>query len=182
LTGVVGASMKDLVLSVSAMEPPLLADSVRDGLRLLVLTEAERGNPTHVLAGVDKFLSERRRKQRRTDTATAYSVAVQVAAVIGHQLKKSGWRWIRVEWRSPPLPRLIEQPRGSYREVPDGWGLVPASDAFLVLPLYDLLAVQLRRRIEIAIAAHVARLASAQGQAGALELWRLVDEPTRPTA
>ncbi len=164
----------------SVMEPTVFRSSVQDGLRLLGLTEEERRNPAHVLGSVDRFLSARRRKVRRPEAAAAYSVAVQLAAVIGHQLEKSGWRWIEA-WRSAPLPSLIGQPRGIDREAPDGWGLIPASEAFLVLPVYDLLAVQLQRRTEVAIAARLAQLASERGEAGALELWRLVDEPARPT-
>ena len=165
----------------SVMEPTVFRNSVQDGLRLLGLTEEERRNPAHVLGSVDRFLAARRRKVRRPEAAVAYSVAVQLAAVIGHQLEKSGWRWIKVAWRSAPLPRLIGQTRGIDREAPDGWGLIPASEAFLLLPVYDLLAVQLQRRTEVAIAACLAQLASARGEAGALELWRLVDESTRPT-
>jgi hypothetical protein len=166
--------MHERIQSLKVKEPDRLQEDLMFGLGLLQVSDEERGVPERVLKRLDDFLRGNRASRRHP----AHSLAVILAAVLGHQLKKDGWRWVSVEWNGEPaLPRL--EGSDSSRESAEHWGLTPKNKAFLVLPIHELLAAQLDQRIPIGFAERVTTLLERKGTPKALELVRLIDEPQR---
>jgi WD40 repeat protein len=173
-----GRSVRELVLSMKETEPLGTHYQLTQGLRLLQLSDEERGIPRRVLERLDELLRGRRARGQQTSERSAHALAIELGSVLGHQLKKQGWRWVSVEWKgTPPVPELKGRELGP--EAEKCWGLVSKKKALLVFPIHELYAVQLDSRIPIRFADHVTALLGRAGVPEALEWVRLIDEQER---
>jgi WD40 repeat protein len=162
-----GLGLRTLIRSMEEREPPRSHYHLTHGLQLLQVPDEERGVSRKVLERLDGFLGKQRRK-----TKSPHSLATELAAVLGQQLKKSGWRWVEISWKeASPLPPLKGMdPNG---QDPGHWGLVSGDGAFLVLPIHDLLWVLVHTNLPVTFARRVTALLGRTGTRDALEWVRL---------
>jgi hypothetical protein len=139
--------------------------------------DQERGSTARVLARLDHFLVERRKRRMPVSTPNAHSLALQLGVMMGQQLKRAGWVWISFDWaQESPLARYEPKPDPEGHVSVHRWGLVTKDRALLVLPVHDLVAVQLLRRPPIAFAKTLPAVLRAPCIAETYELMRLVGD------
>jgi hypothetical protein len=139
------SSVRDQIVALNPREPGELACKLSGGLSLLKLGEVARTDTGVVLTSVREFLRRPARvKRSKPSKLEAHTLAIELGVVVGHQLRKHGWQWIWIAWRISPVEPLKGYDRE--RETAEEWGLIRADEAFLVLPIYDLLFVGLHPR------------------------------------
>jgi hypothetical protein len=169
--------MRQHICSVTEREPPEAGYLLTQALQLIGVGDDERGSMPRVLDRLDHFLVERRKKRLPASTPHAHSLALQLGVLMGQQLKRAGWLWVAFDWvKDSPLARYEPKPDPEGHVSVPRWGLVTKDRALLVLPVHDLVAVQLLRRPPIAFAKTIPAVLRAQSIAETYELMRLVDD------